>query len=90
MVDSGRNIYEIKFEVKFSGGMSFRRFIISDRRVVVEEMDEDEADNRDAARRGTQTDRNCTDIILLASKLMVKTTFLKLVWSVDSVSDIVS
>jgi hypothetical protein len=36
--------------------MSFKRLIISDRRVVVEEMDE--ADKRDAARSGTQADRN--------------------------------
>ena len=57
MVDSGRNIYEIKFEAKFSGGISVKRLIISERRVVVEDVEE--GDNRDAARSGTQTDRNC-------------------------------
>jgi len=67
MVDSGRNIYEIKFDVKFSGGISFKSLIISDSRAVVEEMEE--VDNRDAPSSGTQTDRNYIDIILENSKL---------------------
>ena len=59
-----------------------------DKRVIVEEMEE--ADNRDAARSGTQTDRNYTGNVLETAGLknIVKTTFLKLVWSLDSVSDI--
>lgn len=59
-----------------------------DKRVIVEEMEE--ADNRDAARSGTQTDRNYTGNVLETAGLknIVKTTFLKLFWSLDSVSDI--
>ena len=50
----------------------------------------EEADNRDAARSGTQTDRNYTGNVLETAGLknIVKTTFLKLFWSLDSVSDI--
>lgn len=55
-------MYEIKFDVKFSGGISFKSLIISDRRATVEEVEE--ADNRDAPRSGTQTDRNYIFILV--------------------------